>query len=195
MLEEVYINGDAADKATEELQKSTSLKLSRDSEGKISASGEAKTDSDKKLLEAINSKTIKVELNATTEKKLDNEQILADGAYLGNELSDDKNSVTTHHAVNPEATSKMDEFYEKPGAIVLHEVIESYIGGEKALSTGVNGSPSTYYQEVHDAASVIAPQSGPAKYDVQNGVYLYYVGDGKSPQTTLIYNTYDSKKK
>jgi hypothetical protein len=89
----------------------------------------------------------------------------------------------------------MDTFYNKPGANVLHEVIESFIGGENALSSGVNGSPGTNYQEVHDAASLIAPQSGPASYDVQNGVYIYFVGDGISEKTTKIYNTYNSNKK
>src|SRR5258708_11661274 len=50
----VEINGDKADDATKQLQASTSLKLSRDEKtGQLSATGEAKTDADKKLQAAI----------------------------------------------------------------------------------------------------------------------------------------------
>jgi RHS repeat-associated protein len=200
---DVHITGDASEKAMEELQKSTSLRLTRNSKtGKVSASGEAKTKSDEKLLEAIKSTTINVNLRATTKKKLDNGQILADGPYLGNEIDNygqlaetGSTLVTANQAVNPEATSQMDDFYKKPGANVLHEVLEAFIGGEKALSTGVNGSPSTNYQDVHSETSLIAPQSGPAYQAEESGVILYFVGDGKTPATTRIYNRYDTKKK
>jgi RHS repeat-associated protein len=194
MLEELYINGNASDKATEELQKSTSLTLSRDDKtGKISATGGAKSDSDKKLLETINSETVKVEVDASTNIKLENGQVLADGAYLGNTLSDNKKTVTANQAVNPVATSKMDAYYEKPGANMLHEVIESYVGGEKAITSGVSGDPKSNYTAVHNAASKIAPQSGKAYEDIQNGVHYYFVNDGNKGD--LIYNIYDPSKK
>src|SRR4029078_1720316 len=51
---DVIINGSEADKAFKQLQKSTSLKLTRDNAtGKVTATGEAKTDDDKKLKNAI----------------------------------------------------------------------------------------------------------------------------------------------
>ncbi len=58
MLEELYITGNESEAATKELQKSTSLTLSKDNNtGKISATGEAKTSGDKKLLQEINDPT------------------------------------------------------------------------------------------------------------------------------------------
>jgi uncharacterized protein RhaS with RHS repeats len=52
--EHINITGQDAEKAKKELDKSTSLKLDRDKEtGRLSATGEAKTDYDKKLLEPL----------------------------------------------------------------------------------------------------------------------------------------------
>lgn len=193
--DDVVINGDKADEAVAELQKSTSLKLSRDEEsGKLSASGNAESESDKVLLEAINSETVTVEVDATSKKKLENGQILADGAYLGNTLGEDKKTVTADQSVNPEALGKISDFHGKPGADMLHEVVEAYTGGSMAIESGVNGSPETNYRKVHDKASEVAPQSGPTYEDDVNGVRYYFVGDGESAETTVIYNQYDPKK-
>ena len=195
-VDDVIINGDKAKEAVKELQKSTSLKLSRDKKtGKLSASGEAKTESDEKLLSAINSSTVKVEINATEDKLLSDGRVLADGAYQGNNLSEDKNSVTANQSVNPEALKQISEYYEKPGADMLHEVIEAFVGGEMALDKGESLSPEASYYEVHTAASKIAPQSGPTYEARQDGVIYYFVGDGKTPETTLIYNSYKIPKR
>ena len=195
-VDDVVINGDKAKEAVKELQKSTSLKLSRDKKtGKLSASGEAKTESDEKLLSAINSSTIKVEINATEDKLLSDGRVIADGAYQGNNLSEDKKSVTANQSVNPAALKQISEYYGKPGADMLHEVIEAFVGGEMALDKGESLSPEASYYEVHTAASKIAPQSGPTYEARQDGVIYYFVGDGKTQETTLIYNSYTIPKK
>jgi len=44
-------------------------------------------------------------------------------------------TVTTNQTVNPNMTAKIDNFYGAPkGVSVLHEVIESYIGGKTHLA-------------------------------------------------------------
>ena len=129
---------------------------------------------------------MKLELIGTTDKLLPDGRVLADGAYGGQTLSEDGKSVTAKQHINPEATSKMDDFYGKSGANGLHEIVELVVGAEKALETG----QSVNYSTAHNATEEIAPQSGPANYTIQDGVYLYYVGDGNSPETTLIYNQY-----
>lgn len=66
-FDELVITGSQADaeKATEDLQKKTTLKLSRDpSTGKISAAGTAKTEDDKKIEQIVNDPTIRVNVIA-----------------------------------------------------------------------------------------------------------------------------------
>ena len=199
---DVFINGDQADKAFTELQKSTSLTLSRDSKtGQVSATGTANTDADKALLAATTDSSIKVELHATTSKKTsDGKAALADGAFMGNSTDMKTNVVTANQEVNPVATEQIDNYYKKPGASVMHEVIEGYVGAQMTQISGVNSVPNGYstqngltpsianYSEVHEAASKIAPQSGPTYEARQGNTVYYFVGDGKSPSTTLIYN-------
>ena len=56
----------------------------------------------------------------------------------------------------------MDTYFNKPGATTLHEVTESYIGGQLSQKAGVSsgsaGQPGSVYPAAHNAAS---PQSGP----------------------------------
>jgi hypothetical protein len=80
---DVFINGDKAKEAFEQLQRSTSLKLQRDEKtGKITASGEAKTDADKKLLTATKDESIAVNVNASSDLRLKTGEVIVGGAFL-----------------------------------------------------------------------------------------------------------------
>ncbi len=127
MLEELYITGSESAAATKELQKSTSLTLSKDDKtGKISATGEAKTDADKKLLTAINDPNVAVNVNATSSNYTENGKWFAGGSFGGSIITDGKTNAT--QTVNPTATEAIDKMNEMPsGTTVLHEVLESYI--------------------------------------------------------------------
>src|SRR5690606_18696704 len=68
--DDVIIKGKLADKAVDQLNASTSLEITRDQKtGKLSATGEAKTESDQLLLEAINDEKITVKIRATNRNK------------------------------------------------------------------------------------------------------------------------------
>jgi RHS repeat-associated protein len=134
---EVYINGDQAERATSELQKTSELKLSRDKDtGKLSASGEAKTEADKKLLAAIDDKKIQVHLTATSDfvvpSLVDGTQDLRlnVGMFDGSKLIGDK--VVTSQFVNMDQAETGKSILGTPGESVLHEVLESYIGGQQS---------------------------------------------------------------
>ena len=64
--------------------------------------------------------------------------------------------------VVPEVLGKLDGAYQKPGATMLHEVTESYIGGKMSQQAGVSSgdaaTPGSVYPAAHAAAS---PQAGP----------------------------------
>jgi hypothetical protein len=89
--------------------------------GKVTATGVAKTDADKKLQDATTDKKV----NVIVETINDSQTV---GVFDGNEIKD--GIVNTFQYVNTENTAKVDEFAERPsGNTILHETLESYIGG------------------------------------------------------------------
>jgi hypothetical protein len=129
MFETVYITGEEADETTRQLNNSTSMNITRDTEtGKISASGDAVTEADKTLLEAINSETIDVNINATNCNYNENGNWFVGGSFDGSEVKED-GKVVAGQTVNPNHTKSIDKMNGIPeGVTVLHEVIEAYNG-------------------------------------------------------------------
>ena len=164
MLEEVYINGPESDAATKELQKSTSMTLTRDDKsGKISATGEAKTDADKKLSEAINSTSIKVEVTATDKTSTSAGKLFVGGAFMGNTVTKTENGTTVvaKQEVNPSVLGAISDGNGKPGADMRHEVTEAYQGALISQSTGISSPGSNQAGSVWSQAHAVAtPQSG-----------------------------------
>jgi len=181
MLEEVYITGSMANQATEELQKSTSLTLSRDSEtGKISATGEAKTKSDEKLAEAINSTSVKVNVTAENTSTTTSKGSYVGGAFMGNTVTNgaNGNTVVAEQEVNPTVLGKMSSAHGKPGADMLHEVTEGFEGAlisqKKGVSSPASNTAGSVYEKAHSRAT---KQSG-------NVYETVYDGSGKVIQST-----------
>jgi RHS repeat-associated protein len=188
----VEINGDKAKEATAALQKSTSLAITRDEKtGQLSATGEAKTKSDKQLLNAINDKDKVVKLDATSSNEVTvNGQVynLPIGGYGGSHKEGDK--IVGEQTVNPEQAQKIeDNDGPKASTIVLHEVLESY----KAMNIGsgvhTRDTPDgeSIYTQAHNATNKlpIANTSGlegnVRRSDTSNpGVSTYYY---KNPVT------------
>src|ERR1700722_5899640 len=84
----VEINGNKAKEATDQLQKSTSLKITRDEKTrKLSETGEAKTAADKKLKAAIDDKSVTVKLLATDSKRTSGGDLLVGDAFMGTTYS------------------------------------------------------------------------------------------------------------
>ena len=144
------LNGDTkqTDLAVAELSKSApNLKIYRTSTGQIKASGTAVTPNEFQLLNAINDPNIVVKVNASSDSKLA-------GKFLGAVISKNTEvipldifnksitstilnittSASTQQDVNPENLAIIDNVYKgTPGQSMLHEVIESFIGGEIAI--------------------------------------------------------------
>jgi len=161
----VEINGNKAKEATQELQKSTSLKITRDEKtGQLSATGEAKTKNDKKLLAAINDKNVDVKVTAEDTKTTKAGRLYIGGAFGGNTVTKgaNGNTVVAEQEINPVVLEKMSTAHNKPGADVLHEVTEAYEGALMSQKSGVSspaaGLPGSVYPQAHNSA---ANQSGP----------------------------------
>ena len=147
---EVYITGDAADKAANQLS-SRGMTVTRDSEtGRLSytLTGKKLSKEDKVLMNAINSKNVIVNVNATTARTVEfegesigNSQYT--GQFLGVSVTDCENRVATaNQLVNPDICSRRDSEYDVPiGISMRHEVTEAFIAGEICLDEGVSCGP------------------------------------------------------
>jgi RHS repeat-associated protein len=175
---DIILSGTEKEKAFIELKASVqaSLTLAMDENGKVtySQNKDIETGSNitptagaSALMCVIDDHTINVNVEATSKITTPAGTTFTGGAFQGNSVTTSAagNSVETKQLVNPIVTKKMDDYYKKPGATVLHEVIESYIGGQNAQTSGIssgtsNASPAAY-DAAHSAASAVAPQSGP----------------------------------
>ena len=154
---EVYITGDAADQATRQLS-SKGLTVNRDKEtGKLSytKTGEELSASDKKLMKAIDSRDITVNVNATTASRvafegtpLRNDEYT--GQFLGVNLNDckgiwpfRKRTAETSQLVNPDVCEYRDNQYKVDvGTSMRHEITESFEAGKICISEGISCGPS-----------------------------------------------------
>jgi len=148
---EVYITGDAAEQATSQLS-SKGIKVSRDERtGKLSytKTGEELTASDNQLIAAIDSKDVKVNVNATNALKVPFEDISVDnsertGQFQGVIVSDCNNRIAnTKQLVNPATCEKRDKKCKVLlGTSMRHEITESYQAGLICIDEGISCSPS-----------------------------------------------------
>lgn len=181
---EVYITGDAAEQATNQLS-SKGITVTRDEKtGQLSytKTGEKLTASDKQLIKAIESKDVKVNVYATNAntfefegEKMNNTQ--RTGQFLGVSVSDCKRflfwetrTAETNQLVNPNVCEQRDKKYDAPlGVSMRHEITESFHAGEicrkKGISCGPcwdnwNGFPidsyNHVYYEAHNKATLEA---------------------------------------
>ena len=155
--ETVWIIGDDAPAALEQLQNQTSLVLSLDKHGKLCYSGKAESDIDKMIVDAINDEDISVNIVSTKSNIV---RSVYGGAYGGNTYED--GSVCTDQYVCPSMLADFDKSVgdSKPGLTMIHELAESYYGGALALDYGQGsafgeGEWSTYL-EAHWCANQIA---------------------------------------
>lgn len=163
MNADVYIHGPDAEIAAQELNKTSNLNITRNSEtGQLLATGEATTEADKTLLSAINDKG--VEVNLTTIK--DNSYIAKDdgvetnmiiGAYEGSEVqtkNDGDQVVVTNQMINLDHASKDEAGGGMTiGQNVLHETLESFIGAKD----DPGGNWNTGYKNAHEKSAALDP--------------------------------------
>ena len=176
---DIIIKGNKSKEAFDQLQSSTKLKLKMNNTGKVTAEGKARTDADKKLLEAITDTNVIVQINATSSNFTEDGKWYVGGSYGGSSVGTDGKIYTTQ-TVNLEMTKTIDEFYEMGiGVSLMHEVIESYIGGVESPGVGGptfdNTTPEfKAYHNAHNKTKSIDPRHVPLiiSQDQKTG-YLY----------------------
>lgn len=159
--EEVYIIGDDVAAALEQLQNKTNLKLSIGADGKLSCEGSVKTKIDMLISQAIDDENITVNLITGKDTDFgDGNVINYGGGYGGNYYEDGK--VCTEQFVCPSNLANLDKLVgdSKTGLTMVHELAESFYGGEIALSEERSSPQSRYenstYPQAHKMANKIA---------------------------------------
>ncbi len=166
---DLFIEGTESSSAFEQLQSSTSLSLTRDSEtGRISATGTPQNSDDALLLEAINNPNVSVHMNATHNDETSTGRGLIGGAFMGNIIAEDGDllsvkpferggTVNCFQEVNTCDLQAMDNYTNTPGKHILHEVTEAYKGGlislETGTSAGVGSRTNFIYNRAHNEAT------------------------------------------
>jgi len=187
MLEndDLYINGDGSDQTLSQMQSGTNLTLTRDqTTGKVTATGSATTAADKEILAMTTDKSITVNINSTlgnTSADGTGSYLTGGGSFDGSVVNAD-GTVTVNQTVNTDFASRIDTFEGTPqGVGVVHEGIEAYQEGKRALATQTPSGPADpkvradylNYQAAHGAADRIDPR--------HVRTYDYFVG--KNPKT------------
>jgi len=182
---DLYINGDEADDAFAALQQSSSLKLSKDENGKVTAgtvTDEQRvnlSDGDRSLLEAITDGNVDVKLNATSKTQFTSQDgsgpyTIRIGTYDGSKVV---NGITkAYQQVNlPMAKAEEAMGGLTAGEIVKHEVNEAYTGA--ILNPGKPyGNNDSRRDEAHD---IVEKYDDPIRKNivthttVNGGVYIY----------------------
>jgi len=171
----VIITGPGAQQATDALNKSSSLNITRDKEtGQLSASGTADTDYDKALQSAIDDPNITVNLKTVNTEQVAVDGVVGDifgGAYGGSSKSSD-GKIQTMQFINMNHAKKIEDAgVIKQGNLVGHELNESYIASQH--NNGVNRANSdngnAAYKKGHDGANKVDPT--PKSYPLKiNGI-------------------------
>jgi hypothetical protein len=158
---EVIIKGDDVDGAVQQLQNQTNLKLSYDKNGNLSYSGKMKTPIDQMITDAIDNPDITVNMIANKSNSFDGIFTTEiGGGYFGNIYDDGK--VNTYQLVSTSLLAAFDFSVggEKSGLTMVHELAESFYGGQIALETKKGSPPSTFngttYEQAHYKANQIA---------------------------------------
>lgn len=158
---EVIIIGEMAKEATEQLQKSTSLTITRDEKtGKLSATGEAKTAADKKLKAAIDDQKVTVKLEATSKNFDKNGNLIIGGNFNGS-TKGANGKVVANQVVNPDQMKIIDEVTGRGAGVgVMHEVLESYSGAinDPGAKPAIDGENNTAFTKAHKDARKTDPR-------------------------------------
>ena len=154
----VIVTGEDADRATEKLNKSSSLDITRDQEtGKLIATGKVESESDRILLAAIMDSQITVRLETTDAQIFDSKDgtkniPLLPGGFEGSTSNSNATKVTATQLINvSNAEVISDVIGEETGETIRHEINEAYYG---ALQNP-GGDYDSAYESAHSTVSKV----------------------------------------
>jgi RHS repeat-associated protein len=176
MAFDVRLESKEAQEAFRQLQTSVQkdLTLSMDNTGKLSynQNGDGKISKNaEQLANAINDKSIVVNVNAENTTTTKSGNLYIGGAFSGNTVTKGANGNTAvaGQEVNLTVLGTMSTAHGTPGADILHEVTEAYQGGllsqKSGVSSPVANQPGSVYQKAHNRATNQSGQVFERVYD------------------------------
>jgi len=136
---ELLITGEQAEFVFWILQRTTNLKLTIDDYGKITATGKALNRNDKKLLKAINSTNIIVNIEADP----NNKENTAGGMYCGTVYDKETNTASSLNKVDIISLNETEKNNNAPPSSgIMHEITEGYEAGKISLKRKTNIGPA-----------------------------------------------------
>lgn len=148
--ETVYVVGHEAEETVEKLNESTNIEITRDeASGQLSYTGEAVTEADKVLAEAIDSKEVAVRVDTgktqvDTDGRAGADSEVVGGAYMGNRAVSDaatgeRKVIANQFLDLKECKANEAKGFDPAGNVVAHEVMEAYISGKDVYDSGGQG--------------------------------------------------------
>ena len=167
----MIISGPSRNNAFFQLKNSTNLRLKLKNGEILIKVGRTVTSSDKMLQQAILDEKITVNIATTTKNNVDGMALIG-GYFAGNKKLED-GSINTLQIVNPEHTSVLDAImFTRSGTYLLHELLESYIGGidsPNAPPADTNHMDGyNVYLNAHNKAIDLDPHFQPLKTSYNN---------------------------
>jgi len=163
---DLIIIGSKSDAASAQLQAKTEMTISKDKNGKITCSGEAKNDFDKNLIELTTKSEIDVVITAENTDRVSSGENYNGGAFMGTTLKKDDNGnvigAVTKMEINPFKLGVMDMVCNEgkiTGNSIGHEISEAYMAAKYSFKNELIIGPAisgnfTYplYEGFHYAA-------------------------------------------
>lgn len=159
--------------------------------GKVTATGEAKTDADKTLKDATTDKSVVVTVNATSENFDKDGDFLVGGSFEGSTV-ESSGIVNAKQTINPTQAEKLDAVNGTgDGVTVLHEVLEAFIGGKDSpgaksvTARDATDSNPDYikFKSAHEKARTLDPRHRePNISQDATGVYISKYPSGIVPE-------------
>lgn len=90
-------------------------------------------------------------------------------------------TVIAKQEVNPKILGQMDVYNNTPGAGMIHEVTEAYIGGQISRSTGIPAGPAIVgkknpiFDQAHLRAAKQPAENNLFSHETSNSI-IYYLG-------------------
>gem|GEM_PF-2278469 len=167
---DIHILGSLAKDAFDQLQASSQLSMTMDSNGKLSTNNLSTSDynklssTDQVLYNGIKNTNIDSRIYAENDNITPTGGIIAGGAFGGATYDNSSGKVVSNQYTNPAVLGEAENFTSTPkGTGITHEVVENVLIASKSLETKssvpihTRSSPSLVYQGACDTTKAMMP--------------------------------------
>lgn len=168
---DIHILGSLAKDAFDQLQASSQLSMTMDSNGKLTTTNLRTSDynklssTDQVLYNGIKNTNIDSRIYAENDNITPTGGIIAGGAFGGATYDNSSGKVVSNQYTNPAVLGEAENFTSTPkGTGITHEVVENVFIASKSLETKsslpihTRFNSSSIYQEAHDTTTAMMPQ-------------------------------------